>query len=91
MYIHKLAYCTIYHIWGHLDYFLGKITFIIHRSKVADGQQGGPMTQSMTMIIRTPTTNYLDIGWHLIIFHEKKNVRITKNYMVFVTTRHTES
>ena len=49
------------------------------------------MTQSMTMIIRTPTTNYLDIGWQLIIFHEKKNVRITKNYMVFVTTRHTES
>lgn len=72
MHIHKLAYCTIYHIWGHLDYFLGKITFIIHRSKVADGQQGGPMTQSMTMIIRTPTTNYLDIGRQLIIFHEKK-------------------
>ena len=30
------------------------------------------MTQSKAMIMRTLTTNYLDIGWQLIVFHEKK-------------------
>ena len=43
------------------------------------------MTQSMTMIMRTLTTNYQDIGWQLIIFHEKKIARTTKKIIWFLS------
>ena len=49
------------------------------------------MTQSKAMIMRTLTTNYLDIGWQLIVFHEKKLLEPQKKKMVFVTTNHAAS